>query len=59
MAYIKIGIGLIIALIVIMNLVTNTNTTGWDATVVVLMGLIGVVIAASGIMEILGQSKIF
>ncbi len=59
MAYLKLGIGLVIALIVIMNLVNNTNTTGWDATVVVLVGLIGVVVAASGIMEILGQSKIF
>jgi hypothetical protein len=59
MAYLKLGIGLVIALIVVMNLVMNTNTTGWNATVVVLLGLVGVVIAAAGIMEILGQSKIF
>ena len=59
MQYLKLGIGLVIALIVIMNLVANTNTTGWDTTVVVLIGLIGVVVAASGIMEILSKSNIF
>ena len=59
MQYLKLGIGLVIALIVIMNLVNNTNTTGWDTTVVVLIGLIGVVVAASGIMEILSKSNIF
>ena len=59
MQYLKLGIGLVIALIVIMNLVANTNTTGWNTTVVVLIGLIGVVVAASGIMEILSKSNIF
>ena len=59
MQYLKLGIGLVIALIVIMNLVNNTNTSGWDTTVVVLVGLIGVVIAAAGIMEILSKSAIF